>query len=173
MAAEPQTRPAMPTLAGEDPATESAGDARAWIDIYTRLTEFNEEVLGRAEPGRCRQIERDLAIMRERLAFWRDRHRRLVRLELDQKARLLHGAGGSRRLTPREAELLTFFLSHPERWFSPGALATRAWRDSGLSAEQVRSYVVHLRRLLEQTGVPCRILTERGRGYRMVFTATD
>ena len=36
-----------PLIDGEDPGTMRAGDARRWIEIYSRLIEFKDELLER------------------------------------------------------------------------------------------------------------------------------
>src|SRR5437868_1774353 len=64
-------------------------------------------------------------------------------------------------------------LHHPDRYFTPTALAGQAWNEPALSAEQVRSYVVRLRRLLERAGANCRIESRRGHGYRMALLSPD
>ena len=82
---------------------------------------------------------------------------------------VLYGADGAIPLTAREAQLLTFLLHRPDRYFSPSALAAQAWHDPRLAAEQVRSYVVRLRRRLAEARVGCRIDSRRGLGYMLSF----
>jgi DNA-binding response OmpR family regulator len=72
-------------------------------------------------------------------------------------------------LTRRESQLLTFLLEHPARFFDTRTLAARAWHDPHLASEQVRTYVVRLRRRLQEAGVGCDIRSERRRGYALVF----
>jgi hypothetical protein len=50
-------------------------------------------------------------------------------------------------------------------------LVNLAWGAPELSAEQLRTYVVRLRRHLATTGLPARLVSEPRRGYGLVFTA--
>ncbi len=175
------TRAEAQLLQGEDPETLHAADARRWIAIYSQLLAFNEELLERlhrevggdaGERGLDvddRIAEGELTRLRERLAFWQRRHRELAGVDVDETAGVLYGVNGAIPLTVREAQLLTFLLHRPDRYFSPSALAAQAWHDPRLAAEQVRSYVVRLRRRLAEAEVACRIDSRRGLGYRLSF----
>jgi DNA-binding response OmpR family regulator len=168
-------------LQGENPETQHAADARRWIAIYSQLLTFNEELLDRlhrrvgGDAGERglevddRIAEWELTRLRERLAFWQRRHRELAGVDVDETAGVLYGADGPIPLTTREAQLLTFLLHRPDRYFAPSALAAQAWHDPRLAAEQVRSYVVRLRRILAEGRVACRIDSRRGLGYMLTF----
>jgi DNA-binding response OmpR family regulator len=80
-------------------------------------------------------------------------------------------AGRRLLLTRREAELLSFLARRPGQFFSAAQLVSLAWAAPELSAEQLRTYVVRLRRHLATTGVPARLVSEPRRGYGLVFTA--
>jgi DNA-binding winged helix-turn-helix (wHTH) protein len=165
-------------ISGEDPRTDRASDARRWIDIYSRLIEFKEELLGRLAEGRGdeptvldEKVQADeMEHLRRRLAFWQSRHAQLAPLDLDRRLGIAARDGDFVQLTRREAELLRFLLEQPGRHFQARALAARAWGEPHLAAEQVRTYVVRLRRRLAEAKVPCQIQTRRGLGYALVFT---
>jgi DNA-binding response OmpR family regulator len=145
------------------------------------LLAFNEELLGRlhrevgGDAGQRgldvddRIAEWELTRLRERLALWQRRHRELAGVDVDETAGVLYGAEGAIPLTAREAQLLTFLLHRPDRYFAPGSLAAQAWNDPRLAPEQVRTYVVRLRRLLAEARVGCRIDSRRGLGYKLSF----
>jgi DNA-binding response OmpR family regulator len=172
-------------LQGENPETQHAADARRWIAIYSQLLNFNEELLERLRRGvggsagergldvDDRIAEWELTRLRDRLAFWQRRHRELAGVDVDETAGVLYGADGAISLTTRESQLLTFLLQRPDCYFSPSALAAQAWHDPRLAAEQVRSYVVRLRRLLAEARVACRIDSRRGLGYMLTFAETQ
>jgi len=175
------TRAEAKLLLGENPETQHAADARRWIAIYGQLINFNEELLERlrrevggdaGERGLAvdeRIAELEITRLRDRLAFWQRRHRELAGIDVDESAGVLYGADGAIPLTTRESQLLTFLLHRPDRYFAPHALAAQAWHDPRLAAEQVRSYVVRLRRLLAEARVSCRIDSRRGLGYMLTF----
>ena len=168
-------------LQGENPETQHAADARRWIAIYSQLLTFNEELLDRlhrevgGDEGRRgldfdeRIAEWELTRLRERLSFWQRRHRDLAGVDVDETAGILYGADGAIPLTAREAQLLSFLLQRPDRYFVPSVLAAQAWHDPRLADEQVRSYVVRLRRRLAEARVACHIDSRRGLGYRLSF----
>lgn len=169
-------------LLGENPDTRHATDARRWIGIYGQLLAFNEELLGRlhrevGDDGRRgldvddRIAEWELNRLRERLSFWQARHRELAGVDLDEATGVLYGADGAVALTTREAQLLNFLLQRPGHYFVPSVLSAQAWHDPRLAPEQVRSYVVRLRRRLAEAHVPCRIDSRRGLGYRLTVDA--
>ena len=172
-------------LQGENPDTQHAADARRWIAIYGQLLAFNEELLDRLhrEVGDDadrrgldvdeRVAEGELTRLRDRLAFWQRRHRDLAGVDVDERAGVLHGVDGPLPLTMRESQLLTFLLHRPDRYFAPSALAAQAWHDPRLAAEQVRSYVVRLRRRLIEARVACRIDSRRGLGYMLTFAESQ
>jgi DNA-binding response OmpR family regulator len=70
----------------------------------------------------------------------------------------------------RDWELLTFFLANPGPWFSADELVRQAWRSSRYSPEQLRSYVMRLRRKMEPLDLPFAIVSKQGTGYRFVLS---
>ena len=173
-------------LEGEDPGTTHSEDARRWMSAYTELLAFKEGLLARTrraveELGResAREIATtDLSILigerdrfRRRLEFWRRRVRDLGGgIDFDYDVRLIRHQGGAIRLSRREAEFLTFLLEHPAQRFTPRELADQAWLAPNLSAEQVRNYVVRLRRKLSGADLPCTLVSEPGTGYSLKWS---
>src|ERR1700730_5046325 len=86
-----------PLIDGEDPGTMRAADARRWIEIYSRLIEFKDELLervraqtrdgGRGNHGELQADEQvvliEMARLRGRLTFWQRRHSELAPVDLD------------------------------------------------------------------------------------------
>jgi DNA-binding response OmpR family regulator len=87
----------------------------------------------------------------------------------DSERRTVSNDGREIDLTRREWELLSFFLANPNQFFSTDELLRAAWQSDQHSPEQLRSYVVRLRRKLAPLGVPCGIQSRQGRGYRLAF----
>lgn len=172
-----------PLIDGEDPGTMRAADARRWIEIYSRLIEFKDELLERVSAktgdgsrGNQGELQADeqvvlieLARLRGRLAFWQRRHGELAPVDLDDRLGIVSPTGGIVPLTRREDQLLRFLLQNPGRYFDTRTLAAKAWNDPSLASEQVRTYVVRLRRRLHEAQVSCDIHSERRRGYALVF----
>ena len=105
-----------------------------------------------------------------RVRIWEERYRSLTAsIDFDQERGIVFGDRAAVRLSQREHQLLLWLFQHPEHYFTPRTLAARAWNQPSLSAEQVRSYVVRLRRLLEKADVGGRIESRRGYGYRLSF----
>jgi DNA-binding response OmpR family regulator len=170
-------------IEGEDPGTMRAADARRWIEIYSRLLEFKEELLERvgAQTGSRgaelqvdeRVVLTELARLRGRLSFWQHRHAELAPVDLDEHSGIIGPSGEAIPLTRRESQLLRFLLQNPGRYYDTRTLAAKAWNDPSLASEQVRTYVVRLRRRLLEAQVSCDIQSERRRGYALVFGAQD
>jgi DNA-binding response OmpR family regulator len=116
-------------------------------------------------------MEGHLRRLQSRLEFWERRLWELAGLDLDIRRRVLTYAGQRLTLTRREAELLSFLARRPGEFFPAAQLVSLAWGAPELSAEQLRTYVVRLRRHLATTGVPARLVSEPRRGYGLVFTA--
>ena len=72
-------------------------------------------------------------------------------------------------LTRREWELLAFMLANPNQHFEASELVRQAWPANAKSPEQLRSYVARLRRKLEPLELPCKIVSQQGRGYWLMF----
>src|ERR1700737_3528365 len=178
-----------PLIDGEDPGTMRAGDARRWIEIYSRLIEFKDELLERARASTADatggngghggiQIDEqvgltEMARLRGRLAFWQRRHSELAPVDLDGHLGIISPTGDAVPPTRRQDQLLRFLLQNPGRYFDTRTLAAKAWNDPSLASEQVRTYVVRLRRRLREAQASCDILSERRRGYALVFEELD
>jgi DNA-binding response OmpR family regulator len=88
---------------------------------------------------------------------------------MDRGNRTVHVDGGEVELTPREFDLLSLLLARSGRAQSAADLTRRIW---GLDADHHRRslyvYIGRLRTKLEPLeGLPFRIRTVRGRGYRL------
>jgi DNA-binding response OmpR family regulator len=182
--AEPAARAAVEPdrlIEGENPDTRHAGDARRWLVVYTELVAYKESVLLRSRQaaevlrpesaGEIRDtdvplLERERDRFVGRLEFWRRRARELGSgVGFDEGTRLIKHGGGSVRLTRREAELFAFLLTHPESTFSAQDLTAQAWQAPGLPPQQIRNYVVRLRRKLAAAQLPCAVISDPGAGY--------
>ena len=173
-------------LEGEDPETGHPEDARRWMAAYTELLAYKESVFIRTrraldELGRdsAAEIARtDMEILaeerdrfRRRLGFWQRRVRDLGGgIDFDHEVRLIRHEGQAIRLSRREAELVSFLLEHPGRKFTPRELADLAWLAPNLSQEQVRDYIVRLRRKLSGADLPCTLVSEPGTGYSLKWS---
>jgi Transcriptional regulatory protein, C terminal len=162
-------------LPGEVPETRDLEDARQWVSIYRELVTFSERTLTRLRHGGGDADERVMETHRRRLQsrleFWERRLWDLAGLDLDVRRRVLTYAGQRLTLTRREAELLAFLARRPGQFYSASQLVSLAWAAPELSPEQLRTYVVRLRRHLARSGVPARLVSEPHRGYGLVFTA--
>lgn len=173
-------------IQGEVTETRDLDDARQWVTIYRELVTFAERTLGRLrrEAGGNLQADRSPASdadqrwmegharrLQSRLDLWERRLWELAGLDLDVRRRVLSHAGRRLTLTRREAELLAFLARRPGQFFSAAQLVSLAWGAPELSAEQLRTYVVRLRRHLATTGVPARLVSEPRHGYGLVFTS--
>ena len=81
------------------------------------------------------------------------------------------GKGGV--LTNREFELLQFLLDHPHRYYTSSQIMGYAWSDSALFPEEVRNYVLRVRKILARLEIPCDLVNRPGRGYSLTFRNTD
>jgi len=162
-------------LPGEVAETRDLEDARQWVSIYRELVTFSERTLTRLRNGGGdtdeRVMEAHLRRLHSRLEFWERRLWDLAGLDLDVRRRVLSYAGQRITLTRREAELLAFLARRPGQFYSASQLVGLAWAAPELSSEQLRTYVVRLRRHLATSGVPARLVSEPRRGYGLVFTA--
>lgn len=157
-------------LPGEDPSVRDPVEVEHWITLYEERRSIWQRRLRRAaSPQERVALERYLEWLRDRLAFWRDRHTALSGIQLDPSRRSVTGHRGTVPLTRREFQLLSFLADHPGRHFPAALLVMRAWPDADLCEEQLRTYLVRLRRKLDEAGVACRILAERPRGYVLVI----
>ena len=116
-------------------------------------------------------METHLRRLQSRLEFWEQRFWALAGLDLDVRRRTLSHGGQRLRLTRRETELLAFLAQRPGQFYAAGQLVNQAWHAPELSEEQLRTYVVRLRRHLSSAKVPARLVSEPRRGYGLVFSA--
>jgi hypothetical protein len=173
-------------IQGEMPDTRDLDDARQWVTIYRELVTFADRTLSRlrrqagghtngdgvkGSDADVRGMEGHLRRLQSRLDFWERRLWDLAGLDLDVRRRVLTYAGRRLTLTRREAELLAFLARRPGQFFPAAQLVSLAWAAPDLSAEQLRTYVVRLRRHLATSGVPARLVSEPRRGYGLIFTA--
>jgi DNA-binding response OmpR family regulator len=173
-------------IQGELPETRDLDDARQWVTIYRELVTFADRALNRlrrqaggnlhangseASDADERWMEGHLRRLQSRLGFWERRLWEVAGLDLDLRRRVLNYAGKRLTLTRREAELLSFLARRPGQFFSAAQLVNLAWGAPELSAEQLRTYVVRLRRHLATAAVPARLVSEPRRGYGLVFTS--
>jgi len=100
-----------PLIDGEDPGTMRAADARRWIEIYSRLIEFKDELLERVRAktgdgsrGNQGELQADeqvvlieLARLRGRLSFWQRRHGELAPVDLDDRLGIVSPTGPAAR----------------------------------------------------------------------------
>ncbi|MEO8744115.1 MAG: response regulator transcription factor [Candidatus Dormiibacterota bacterium] len=89
-------------------------------------------------------------------------------LVFDAKHRTVKGGGSATTLTKREWQLLSFFLSNPHQFFTAEEVAVPAWGPDA-SIEQFRTYVTRLRRKLSPFKAVCEVVSEKGKGYRLVL----
>lgn len=171
-------------IPGELPTTDDPEDARQWVTIYRELVTFADRTLKRLRQEGAKErgigdstdadqhwMETHLRRLQSRLEYWEQRFWELAGLDLDIRRRVLSHGGQRLRLTRREMELLAFLAQRPGQFYSAPQLVSLAWGAPELSAEQLRTYVVRLRRHLAATRVPARLVSEPRRGYGLVFTA--
>lgn len=172
-------------IPGEPPTSDDPEDARQWVTIYRELVSFSERLRNRmrddsangnpasdgASDADQRWMATHLRRLESRLEFWEHRLWELAGLDLDIRRRILSHGGQRVRLTRRETELLGFLAQRPGQFYQAPQLISQAWGAPELSAEQLRTYIVRLRRHLASTSVPARLVSEPRRGYGLVFTA--
>jgi len=88
-------------------------------------------------------------------------------LIFDAKQRSVHNGEATVSLTKREWQLLSFFLTNPNQFFSAEDVALPAWGPEA-SIEQFRTYVTRLRHKLLPFLCVCEVVNEKGKGYRLV-----
>jgi len=156
-----------------------ADDARRLITIYVELLAFHQSRLAKLSAGLIeadltyvdeRIAHRHLLHLKQRITYWQERHGRLAGISVDLDRRILSNGSEVALLTKREAQLLDFLLQQPDRQHTARILAAQAWHESGLAAEQVRTYIVRLRRILLKVDAPCAIVSQRRLGYRLTFS---
>jgi DNA-binding response OmpR family regulator len=156
---------------GEDLTTSALPEVAGWISIYEEMARILRSVIDRANGSdQSEELRRQLGRIEQRLSTWRARHTELAGLVIDPKEHVLTYAGKSMRLTRREADLLDFLLRHPRRQFTSRQLATHAWQNTRLSDAQVRTYIMRVRKRLQDVGLEEAISVVRNRGYGISST---
>jgi DNA-binding response OmpR family regulator len=89
-------------------------------------------------------------------------------LAFDAKERTIKSADSNVSLTKREWQLLSFFLANPNHFFTAEEVSVPAWGPEA-SIEQFRTYVTRLRRKLLPYKNVCQVVSEKGKGYRLVL----
>jgi DNA-binding response OmpR family regulator len=88
---------------------------------------------------------------------------------LDGDRRKLSFGGSDVYFTRQEWELLSILFSHPDRFLSAREILDLGWSAGEHAAEQLRTYVHRLRQKLEPLALPCRLLSQHGHGYSLLF----
>jgi DNA-binding response OmpR family regulator len=171
-------------IEGEPLDSPYADDAQQWVGIYSELVSFTGRWLARQqtqpdcleEPdplkaGDEASLRSHMERLLSRLEFWRRRVHDLAGLELDLDNRTIAYQGRTAALTRREAQLLSFLAEHPGKFFSASQLIQRAWHAPELSEEELRTYVVRLRRCIRGLGLPCELVNQARQGYTLRFRA--
>ena len=158
----------LPSMVGEDLGTDRAADAARWVRIYAELVALHEDQLAGSRGGRPADAEHALDQLRGRLDGWRQRHLGLAGMDFDPYSRLLNVAGRTVHLTRREAQLLDYLLERPGAFFTSEVLIREAWEEERLAPEQVRTYVVRLRRKLQDSNAPARLVNKPRLGYALI-----
>ncbi len=87
-------------------------------------------------------------------------------LNIDHGKRTVSFEGEEVALTKKELDVLQFFLSNPDRYFSAAQLLAGAWpSESEGSEEAVRTCIKKLRRKLTRSDGGCPLKTVKGSGY--------
>ena len=94
-------------------------------------------------------------------------------IRLDNDAKLVTLDGEPVALTPKEYDILLFFMQHPGKVFSPGEIYASVWNDMPLNADN--TLAVHIRHLREKIELnpaqPRYIRVVWGKGYKMEGSA--
>lgn len=88
---------------------------------------------------------------------------------LDGTKRSLTFQGMEVPLTGQEWDLFSILLNSPNRFLGARDILRLGWRAGDHGPEQVRTYVRRLRQKLDPLDLPCRLLSQHGRGYCLVF----
>jgi DNA-binding response OmpR family regulator len=172
-------------LDGEDIATSHWEDARHWMSIYGDLIEFKRGILDRIRvdlsklpPAAQKAAQADLQFIesqmhgyQRRLELWQRRLPELNGLYVDPEERRIKYRKQEATLTHREFQLFKFLLDHPHRYFTVVQILEQAWAEPNLFPEQVRTYVLRLRKVFVEMQLPCDIVNRPGRGYSLEFSA--
>jgi DNA-binding response OmpR family regulator len=94
-------------------------------------------------------------------------------MTLDGGTRRLAYGGSQVSFTRQEWDLFSILLSHPDRFLRAREILRLGWRAGDHAAEQLRTYVHRLRQKLTPLDLPCRLLSEHGLGYCLLFDRAD
>jgi two-component system KDP operon response regulator KdpE len=99
----------------------------------------------------------------------RGKRLRLGQIEIDFEAREVNGGKEQERLTPKEFDLLSYLVAHPNKIVSHRELLQEVWgSEAGDEKEYLRVFVNRLRKKIESTPEdPQYLLTEPWVGYRL------
>ncbi len=178
----PPSRP----LEGENLETAHWQDARHWMSIYDDLIRFKHGLLDRVKreapkmhPVAAAAAEVDVQIIENqmlgyyaRLDLWYSRVWQLQGLWLDPEGRVVRHMGAEASLTKREFQLLQFLLDHPHRFFTADQIMAQAWADGTLFPEEVRNYILRVRKIIAGLDLPCDLVNKPRHGYSLVFRKT-
>ncbi|HTV56070.1 MAG TPA: response regulator transcription factor [Terriglobia bacterium] len=94
--------------------------------------------------------------------------------EIDLRARVVRTSRKQMRLTPKELDLLRYFIAHPNLPLKHRELLLAVWGpDYGDRVEYLRVFVNQLRKKIEpRPSVPRYLLTDAWEGYRFVPPST-
>jgi DNA-binding response OmpR family regulator len=183
MAAPGAKNPATRPLEGEDLKTQHWEDARHWMSIYDDLIRFKLSLLDRVKrelpklhPVARTAADEDITFIEtqmngyhSRLDLWYRRVWELQGLWLDPNSRTVRHKGKEAALTNREFQLLQFLLDHPHRFYTAPQIMGQAWSDAALFPEELRNYILRVRRILARLEIPCDLVNRPGRGYSLIF----
>jgi DNA-binding response OmpR family regulator len=165
-----------PALVREDESSTDTVEITHYLRIYGELLSFQRHLLERARAGSDRaseldvtELEVEVEQLERRLEFWEDRLAESRSIVVDEDRRILQHRGVGVPLTRREMQLLQCLLRNPDTFLTSKMLIEGAWAGEHLAEEQVRTYVVRLRRKMAQAGVACRIVSVPRQGYTLEF----
>lgn len=164
-----QTNPGeLSELPGEDLGTQALSEVASWIAIYEELAGVHRSRLERQEAQHDgAELRANLTWIQGRLELWRARHAAMAGIVVDTENHTVTYAGRTIILTHRETDLLAFLVEHPDRPFSSKQLAALAWNNSRLSDAQVRTYMMRLRKRLDEIGLGANLRAVKRRGYKL------
>jgi DNA-binding CsgD family transcriptional regulator len=155
-------------------------DARHWIAVYLELLSFKRDLIERIEAeaaamsdeanaeiigGDLRLLQEQERRWKERIRFWYSRYAELQGLDLDPENLTATYGDQSVKLTKREFELLDYLVRHPRLFHTAEQLADRAWGNSELYPEEVRTYITRLRGHLRGMNAPGTLVNVPRQGY--------
>ena len=147
-------------LTALDAVEDRVSGLRAGADDYLPKPFDFEELLARIE-ALLRRVDRTRAAYDEAQVL----HAGALRLDLDAHTCTCHGEPLA--LTPKEFDLLAYFMAHPGRALSRDDIHRDVWgHDFDRGTNLIDVYVAYVRNKLSDTRCSHRIDTVRGVGYR-------